>query len=174
MWETGLRLRLAGFATVVSLGIPCIAPAQEIESAQLAAIPGITAEDEFPAACSSCHVVLPDGMDVRLSTLMRQWEVEVDTSLLAKAQAAAPAGLALVGRHPDAEASLQSIPLGCLTCHGRDATLAPPFARLMHRVHLVGGEANLYLTLFRGECTYCHKLDPESGAWSIPTGPEKQ
>jgi len=136
------------------------------------AIPGITAVDEFSGACVSCHVVLPDGMDVRLSTLMRQWRVEVDSILLAKARAAASPGLVLEGRHPDAEESLKSIPLGCLTCHGSGATRAPPFDRLMHLTHLVGDEANHFLTMFRGECTYCHKLDPGSGGWSIPTGPE--
>jgi len=135
-------------------------------------IPGITADDEFSGACVSCHAVLPDGTDVRLSSLMRQWRVEVDSMLLAKARAAASPGLLLEGRHPDAEESLKSIPLGCLTCHGSDATRAPPFNRLMHLTHLVGDEANHFLTMFRGECTYCHKLDPDSGGWSIPTGPE--
>jgi hypothetical protein len=138
----------------------------------LPTLPGITAADGFPAACVSCHVVLPDGMDVRLSTLMVQWQVQVDSSLLATAQATAPVGLRLEGRHPEAHASLQSIPLGCITCHSRDASLAPPFSRLMHRIHLVGGETNHFMSMFGGECTHCHKLDPESGAWSIPTGPE--
>lgn len=172
MWEMRLYCRLAGFLVILSLGAPHLATAQEAQTPALPTIPGITAADEFPAACVSCHVVLPDGMDVRLSTLMGQWQVQVDSILLATAQSAAPAGLRLEGRHPDAAGSLESIPIGCMACHGRNATRAPPFARLMHRIHLVGGEANHFLTLFRGECTYCHKLDAESGAWSIPTGPE--
>lgn len=172
MWETGPCRQLAGFLAVVSLGLPCLGAAQEVEEPLTPAIPGITADDDFPAACISCHVVLPDGVDVRLSTLMQQWRVEVDSILLAKAQAAAPAGLTLTGKHPEARESLQSIPSGCLTCHAAGATIAPPFNRLMHRIHLVGGGANHFVTMFQGECTHCHKLDPASGAWSIPAGPE--
>jgi len=163
---------LAGLLAVVSLSVPRIAPAQDVDRERMRAIPGITAEDDFPLACVSCHVMLPDGMDARISTLMQRWRVDVDSTLLAKAQASAPAGLKLAGKHPEAQESLQSIPLGCLTCHGRDASLAPPFNRLIHSIHLVGGEANHFMTMFRGECTYCHKLDPGSGAWSIPTGTE--
>lgn len=172
MWDTGSWCRLVGLLAVMSLGVPCAGTAQEPQELPMPAVPGITAADDFPGACVSCHVVLPDGMDVRLSTLMQGWQVEVDSILLAKAQTAAPAGLTLAGKHPEATKSLQSIPGGCLTCHGGNATLAPPFNRLMHLIHLVGGEANHFMTMFQGECTYCHKLDSGSGAWSIPTGPE--
>lgn len=170
--ETDRYGRFVRLLVILSLGAPRLAPAQEAQPPALPAIPGITADDHFPAACVSCHVLLPDGMDARLSTLMAQWQVQVDSVLLATARAAAPAGLRLEGKHPDAGESLQSIPLGCLACHGRNATQAPPFARLIHRIHLVGGEENHFLTMFGGECTHCHKLDPESGAWSIPSAPE--
>jgi len=170
--ETDMHGRLVRLLVILALGAPRVATAQEAQPPALPAIPGITADDHFPAACVSCHVPLPDGLDARLSALMAQWQVKVDSVLLAKAQAAAPAGLRLEGRHPAASESLQSIPLGCLACHGRNATQAPPFARLMHRIHLAGAEENHFLTMFGGECTYCHKLDPESGAWSIPSVPE--
>lgn len=146
--------------------------AQETPTRTVRAIPGITADDPFPQACVSCHIVLPDGMDVRLSTLMTHWMSGVDSLLLATAQSAAPAGLTLVGKHPAASPALADIPTGCLVCHGKTATLAPPFARLIHRIHLTGGNTNHFLSMFQGECTYCHKLDKASGAWSIPSGPE--
>lgn len=165
-------LRLVSLSVVLALGFPGLVAAQDDAPPPLPAIPGITTEDPFPMACVSCHVVLPDGMDVRLSTLMREWTTEVGPILLEAAQDASPGSLNLAGRHPEVEASLESIPAACLMCHGRDATLAPPFARLMHRIHLVGGESNHFVTMFQGECTYCHKLDPESGSWSIPSGPE--
>jgi hypothetical protein len=163
---------IASLLVVVSLGVPSLVTAQELEQQRMRAIPGITAEDDFPAACVSCHTVLPDGMDVRLSTLMQTWTAKVDSILLANARAAAPTGLTVVGKHPEVGKSLSSIPAGCLVCHGRSSTLAPPFGRLMHRIHLVGGEANHFMTLFNGECTYCHKFDAGTGEWSIPSGPE--
>ena len=172
MSDTVAYQRLASVVVILSLCAPSLCAAQDAQPPELQAIPGITADDDFPTACVSCHVLLPDGKDVRLSTLMQQWEVEVDSILLAEARSAAPPGLVLTGKHPEAQASLQSIPLGCTTCHGRDASLAPPFSRLMHRIHLVGGEANHFVSMFGGECTHCHKFDPEYGAWSIPTGPE--
>lgn len=172
MRDTVAYQRLASVVVILSLCAPSLCAAQDAQPPRPPAIPGITADDDFPTACVSCHVVLPDGKDVRLSTLMQQWEVEVDSILLAEARSAAPPGLVLTGKHPEAQTSLQSIPLGCMTCHGRDASLAPPFSRLMHRIHLVGGEANRFVSMFGGECTYCHKFDSESGAWSIPTGPE--
>jgi len=57
-------------------------------------IPGINAEDKAPRACVSCHVKMPE-LDARLSTAMAQWTVKVEPQLLAKAQAAAPAGVTL-------------------------------------------------------------------------------
>jgi len=121
-----------------------------------------------------CHINYTEmNMDTRLSTLLSQWSEEVEPGLLAKAQAACPEGLTLKGKHPAAAFSLKNIPSGCLTCHGAKSTKAPPFARLMHSIHLTGGEKSPYLTLFQGECTLCHKLDAASGALSIPSGPEK-
>lgn len=133
------------------------------------AIPGITADDPFPQACVSCHVVLPDGMDVRISTLLGLWMQGADSALVALAQSAAPAGMTLTGTHPAASAS--DIPKNCLMCHGRTSTMAPPFARMLHRIHLTT-EGGIFLSMFQGECTYCHKLDRTTGAWSIPSGAE--
>lgn len=157
------RIRLTALVLFL-LGAPGTTPGQEARD------PG--SGDPFPQGCVSCHVVLPDGMDVRLSTLMAGWQAGVGPELLAAAQAASPGGVTLSGRHPDPGESLADVPAGCLTCHGRDARSAPPFARLMHRVHLTGGESNPFVTMFGGACTHCHKLDPDSGAWSLPSGRE--
>jgi hypothetical protein len=138
------------------------------------AIPGITAQDEFPRGCVDCHVQLPErNLDVRLSTLIREWEQLVPDALLAKAQAAAPAGVTLRGKHPIVKEPLAHIPADCLSCHRKDAKLAPPFARMLHAIHLTGGEQNHFLTMFQGECTHCHKLNSATGAWSLFSGSEK-
>jgi hypothetical protein len=135
-------------------------------------IPGITAEDPFPRACVDCHVRLPE-MDVRISTLMAGWNDRVEPVLLAKAHGSAPQGLALAGRHPAVPEALANIPVACLDCHAEGSDTAPPFAGMMHAIHLTGGEENHFLTLFQGECTHCHKLDPKTGAWSMPSGAEQ-
>ena len=137
-------------------------------------IPGITAEDQFPLGCVDCHLNYTDmNMDTRISTLMAQWTESVPPALLAKAQAAAPEGLTLKGKHPDVSSMMGNIPKSCLTCHGKTSKTAPPFARMLHALHLTGGDQSPYTTIFQGECTHCHKLSAANGEWSIPSGPEK-
>ncbi|HSQ60788.1 MAG TPA: hypothetical protein VLT84_10210 [Acidobacteriota bacterium] len=136
-------------------------------------IPGITAADQFANGCVGCHVNMPEqNLDTRFSTLLAGWGEKVEPALLAKAQAAAPAGVTLKGTHPAAKASLKDIPAGCIKCHGAASKKAPPFARLIHRIHLIGGDENHFMTIFQGECTHCHKLDATTGAWSVPSAPE--
>ncbi len=136
-------------------------------------IPGINAEDRFPRGCVDCHVNMPEQqMDVRLSTLLAKSADRVRPELLARVSAAAPAEVRLKGKHPVVAAALQDIPSGCLSCHGKGSKTAPPFAEMMHLIHLVGGEGNHFMTLFQGECTHCHKFDAMTGTWRVPSGPE--
>jgi hypothetical protein len=138
------------------------------------AVPGVNAPDMYPHGCIDCHLNYQDlGMDVRISTHMKQWCAGAGEALLAAAADAAPAGVALTGRHPDVADALADIPGACLACHGEQATDAPPFARLMHRIHLEPRPDNPFLSMFQGECTHCHKLDLASGAWHLPSGPER-
>ncbi|MGE5175904.1 MAG: hypothetical protein ACM3JJ_05950 [Hyphomicrobiales bacterium] len=137
------------------------------------AIPGITAPDSFPDACVSCHVNMPDRkMDARLSTALTGWATSVDPKLLAKAQATMPEGVTLKGTHPESKTATENVPKKCITCHTARKS-APPFANMIHLIHLTGGAENHFLTEFQGQCTFCHKLDEKTGAWSVPTGPEK-
>lgn len=140
------------------------------------AIPGITADDPFPGGCVDCHVYRPDEeLDVRISALMARWYVAVEPALLERVRGVAgKAGVQLRGRHPEVPASLKDIPDGCMRCHRRGSEEAPPFGALVHALHLVGGESNVFLTTFQGECTYCHKLDAATGAWSLASGPEPE
>lgn len=147
-------------------GGPAPPPAQKI--------PGINAEDPFPQGCVGCHINYVDmKMDTRFATLLKKWGEKVEPGLLAKAQGAAPEGVTLTGKHPAATSALSNVPEGCLKCHGKTSKKAPLFSRLIHRIHLVGGEENHYMTVFQGQCTYCHKFDSATGAWSSRSGPEK-
>lgn len=136
-------------------------------------IPGITTEDAFPRGCVDCHTNHPEmNLDARISSLMKGWNNKVEPPLLAKAQATAPSGVTLKGKHPAAAFALKNIPAGCLTCHSKKSTLAPPFAQMLHRIHLTGGEENRFLTVNQGECTHCHKLNVSTAQWSLPSAPE--
>jgi hypothetical protein len=141
---------------------------------QLRDIPGITTADIFPSGCVSCHLNFADrNMDTRISTLLVKWMEKVDPKLLAKAQAAASKGVILVGKHPSATESLADIPLACIECHRNMPQNATLFSQMIHLIHLTGGQGNHYMTLFQGECTHCHKLNPDTGKWVIPSGGEK-
>ena len=89
------------------------------------------------------------------------------------AQAAAPPGMKLAGKHPKVDFALANIPGGCTPCHGRNSESAPPFSRLMHSIHVAAGANNRFVTEFQGECTHCHKLNVSRGQWTTPSGPEK-
>ena len=133
------------------------------------------AADPFPNGCVSCHVVDKEtGKDHRLSTQLKEWTAgKVEPGLLAKSKATAPAGVTLKGKHPAAEDSLEDIPAACLDCHDAGSKKAPPFARLLHLAHLTGGPKNVYVTTFKGDCSNCHKLNVQTGEWTLPSGPEK-
>ena len=158
------------------LGFPATAgsPATAGAGPEPRVVPGLTGGDTHPGACVDCHVDYPDrGMDARLSVQLARWtRGEVDPRLLRQARASAPTGAAIEGRHPESTDSLGDIPGACLECHGAEAREAPPFAGLIHLVHLDGGAQNHFVTVFQGECTLCHKLDGRTGRWTVPSGPE--
>jgi len=149
------------------------APAGEPKGPPPRSIPGLTAPDQFPRGCVDCHVVIPDRkMDVRLSTLMRQWQDKVEPALLERVRPFAPSEIALKGKHPKFEVAGAQVPKACLTCHARTSKAAPPLGRMLHGLHLVGGEKNHFLTEFQGECTHCHRLETATGNWVLKSGAE--
>jgi len=109
-----------------------------------------------------------------LSVKLKEWTAgKIEPGLLAQSKASSPAGLTLKGKHPAAEDSLDDIPGACLDCHDSGSKKAPPFSRLLHLVHLSGGVNNTYVTKFKSDCMHCHKLNTQTGEWSMPSGPEK-
>jgi hypothetical protein len=148
---------------------------QETESeVKLSDIPGITTPDRTPNACVDCHRTYPEmEIDGRLTTALAGWKNGSDAGILVKARASAQAGRTLAGKHPEISALVKVIPDDCLMCHSRDSWSAPPFARLLHAIHLVGGEKNHFLANASGTCTSCHKLDEKTGAWHLGSGIER-
>ncbi len=133
-------------------------------------IPGLTIKDAYPQGCVDCHVNRPD-MPAPLSVRIKQWSEKVDPKLLAQAKASAPKGVTLKGKH--LAVPVKDVPGACLKCHGKGSKMAPPFATMLHAIHLTGSDGNPFLTTFQGECTHCHKLNTATGEWSMPSGPEK-
>ena len=154
------------FLAIAVFAVPVLAAAPARK------IPGITAKDEYPRACVDCHVNRKD-MPGTLSADLQQWTAKVDPKLLAKAQASAPKGMTLKGKHPNVAAIVKETPSGCLKCHAKDSKMAPAFATLMHTIHLTGGENSPFLATFQGECTHCHKLNLATGQWTLPSASEK-
>jgi hypothetical protein len=114
-------------------------------------------------------------MDARLTKTLAKWHVSgADVKILEKAQAAAPAGKKLTGKHPDVSALVKVIPDDCLMCHNRDSRAVPPFSKMLHAIHLIGGKENHFLSMIHGTCTNCHKLDEKTGTWRVGSGEEKQ
>ena len=136
-------------------------------------IPGITAKDAYPNGCVDCHVAAKGG-DTRLSVLLAKWTTAVPAALVDKARAASADALKIKGKHLALANVKANLPQTCLVaCHKKGSTIAPPFAQLMHSIHLVGGAQNRFMTANQGECTHCHKLDQKTGTWKIASGAEK-
>ena len=156
------------------IGLVSNAFTQDIVSEpEIPSMPGITTDDPRPRACVECHRDIPDmGKDFRLTVLLGKWENGADPKYLEKAQAAMPAGKKLSGKHPDIRKIVSTIPTDCLMCHWRESEKAPPFSRMLHLVHLVGGKDNHYLMKYKGECLNCHKLDQRNGHWGLGNGVE--
>lgn len=137
-------------------------------------VPGVSSADLHPHGCVDCHVQIPEmNVDARFGTLMAKLEQEVEPKLLEMARASSPEGVAIRGRHPPVPGALKDIPTSCNPCHAADSRTAPPFARLLHRIHLSSDPRNVFMTVYQGECTHCHKLDGVSGVFSMPAGPER-
>jgi hypothetical protein len=161
-------LLLAGIAFALLAAVPVSTQTPAVRQ-----IPGLTAKDPYPNGCVDCHVATKDG-DMRLSTMMAAWTKAVPEPLLAKARAASSDPAKVKGKHLPMPNVKANTPQTCLAgCHKKGSVIAPPFAHLMHIIHLVGGADNRFIAQNQGECTYCHKLDQKTGTWRVGTGPEK-
>jgi len=176
MKKTRLDCRLLIAAGLLLLAVT-VSPAAGDDSAAATSMgqePSSAVSDPFPNACVDCHLSFPErGLDVRLSKILEAYREEASPKARLAAQRVASPHLRLQGRHPDVTGSMESIPEACLTCHGQNEPTAPPFAQLIHVLHLVGGEENHYVTEFQGDCRNCHKLDAAAGRLVVPSAGER-
>ena len=118
-------------------------------------IAGITVEDVNVSGCVDCHYKESDETDYRLSTSLGELVEE--------------------GKHPDVSAMVNTIPDDCVMCHSEqmaEGMGTEPLGPMMHKIHLVGGADNYFITGFEGQCTHCHGFDEATGGFSIKSGEE--
>ncbi len=163
---------IAALALGVGAGVAVFTQENEVP-----AIPGITAADEKPNGCVSCHNERPDiNRDFRLSTYIGEWSEGAPDEILELAKAAWPEA-SLSGKHPPVSGMVatQELPAACLSCHAE--TSDKPLPSYLHLQHFVGGEENHFITSYGGFCTQCHTVNldienPPAGAMTIKTGKE--
>jgi hypothetical protein len=166
----------AGILIVSSLSLFNISSSSRAESNKpeppVPSINGITTTDVKPNSCVDCHKIYttPRQFDGRLTTHMKEWIKKTPPELLEKAQRTMPEGVKLEGKHPDIISYLKVIPNDCLSCHSSSSKRVPQFRRLIHVIHLTGGKENHFIMNYQGQCTYCHKLDQNTGTWGFGSG----
>ena len=141
----GLLVLIVGRIAFVGLG--------QAEEPKAPEIPGITVDDVEVNGCVDCHRKADPEKDYRLSATLKKLE-----------------------NHPDVGASMKTIPNDCLTCHNESAAKSmgtEPLASMIHRMHLLGGKENQFITQYQGQCTHCHALNKETGEFSIKSGKEQ-
>ncbi|MEQ1731078.1 MAG: hypothetical protein ABL982_22140 [Vicinamibacterales bacterium] len=173
-----MRIRLQAIVLtaavlLVSSLVPAAAGQAASPSPAVRQIPGLTAKDAYPNGCVDCHIVSKDA-DGRIGALMATWTSAVPAALTEKARASSVDASKIKGKHPAVANVKANIPQTCIAaCHKPGSTTAPPFARLMHVIHLTGGSGNRFLTANQGECMHCHKLDQKTGTWKTASSAEK-
>lgn len=121
------------FAGLMFVGLVSVSPA-----------PSAAADDAFPRGCVSCHVVLDDGEDKRLSAVLGEL-----------------GHLALKGK-------VARVPADCITCHGKKVDT--PFSVLIHQAHFGSPDRNVFIQRFGGDCRACHVMDATTGKAKLKEG----
>ena len=162
-----------GVVVMACLVSAAFVAAQREDERQVPDIPGITTQDRRPHGCVECHRNRPDrNHDGRLTTTLKSWQEHASPKRVEMAQAAMPEGVELKGRHPDVQGLVEVVPDDCLMCHREGSDKVPAFSKLLHSIHLTGGAGNHFVMGAGGQCTACHKLDQETGTWSLGSGRE--
>lgn len=102
------------------------------------------AEDVYPDGCVSCHVGTESGdhSAMRLDKL-----------------------LASIG-HGRGGARTLEIPNGCARCHAPDDEgTATSLGKIVHVIHFRDPGENPFLSKNGGDCSSCHRMDPET--WEV-------
>lgn len=130
--------------STLALGLGVVSVAQQ-PTKKAPDIPGVTGKDPFMNGCVSCHVVLPDGKDMRISQAMKALK-----------------------KHPDVSKTMKNIPMDCMSCHPTKTAMG--LDRKLHPLHYGKQEKSVFVTEFNGTCTNCHSMNLKTGKIGIKSG----
>jgi len=150
-----LTVLLLGTVVLLLMGGVGLVTFSQEEELSVPEIVGITVEDVNVNGCVDCHNNDSADSDYRLSTTIKE--------------------LSEQGKHSDVSAMVNIIPNDCVMCHSEqmaEGMGTEPLGPMMHKIHLVGGADNYFITGYEGQCTHCHALDKETGEFSIKSGEE--
>lgn len=112
--------------------------------ATIALSPCAAADDESPRGCISCHIVLGNGQDKRLSAVLAE-----------------TGHVALKGK-------VARVPTDCIACHDENGDT--PFSVLIHKAHFGTPDKNVFVQRFGGDCRACHVMDAATGKAKLKEG----
>ncbi len=105
---------------------------------------GALLADDFPDGCVSCHVVLDDGADKRLTAVLDE-----------------------IG-HVALKGKVARAPADCIGCHEKKSDT--PFSILIHQAHFDKPDTNVFVQRFGGDCRTCHAMDGSTGEAKLKQG----
>ena len=113
----------------------------------IAALPGITVDDDHPNGCVDCHVKVNDERDYRLNV-----------------------GLKQIAKHPPIDKMVKKVPDDCMKCH-KEGSKAGAMSDVLHKSHFSKGKESHFVSNYSGECLHCHSIDLGTGVMGVKSGP---
>jgi hypothetical protein len=113
----------------------------------IAALPGVTVDDEHPNGCVDCHVKVDDEKDYRLNVEVKK-----------------------VAKHPPIDKMVKNNPDDCMKCH-KEGSKAGGMSEVSHKVHFSKGKDSVFVAHYGGQCLHCHSIDLGTGVIGVKSGP---
>ena len=113
----------------------------------IAALPGVTVDDDYPNGCVDCHGKSNDGGQVLINAALKN-----------------------VKKHPPVDKMVKKVPDDCLKCH-KEGAKSGAMREFTHKTHFSKGKDSLFVSNYNGECLNCHSIDLGTGAISVKSGP---
>ena len=112
----------------------------------IAALPGVTVDDDHPNGCVDCHVKVDEERDHRLNVGVKQFE-----------------------KHPPIDKMVKKVPGDCMKCH-KESSKAGAMSDVLHKAHFSKGKENHFVSHYNGECLNCHSIDLATGVMGVKSG----